>query len=256
MYEFCSEHLAQPFALLYVLTGLAIFNLWRKRKESRKRLLWVTIPFGVLLVLSMPAVAHLALGTLEWQYRPLEERPTEVDAIVILGAGIAPPDALRLQPDLDRSSLLRCLKGADLYHRGKPCLLVVTGGKPDPADPGPAVSDVMCQFLVRHEVPADRVIVENQSATTYENAVECSKLLKKRGLHRIILVTDATHLLRAMGCFRKQGIEAIPCGCFYRATPSSKARYGFAPSPKAAVECQGVCHEWLGTAWYWITGKI
>jgi uncharacterized SAM-binding protein YcdF (DUF218 family) len=256
MYDFVSEYLSQPFALLYVVIALAIINLWRKRKESRKRLLWVTIPFILFTVLSMPAAAHLALGSLEWQYPPLEDRPTDVEAIVILGGGVAPPDGMRLRADLDRSSLLRCLRGADLYHRGKPCLVLVSGGKADPTEPGPAVSEAMSQFLALHGVPAGDLIVENRSATTYENAVECCKLLKERGLRKIILVTDGTHLMRATGCFRKQGIDVIPCGCAYRATPSSKGRYNFAPSPKAAIEYQQVCHEWVGTAWYWINGRI
>src|SRR5262249_54047234 len=48
--------LLQPTTLLYLLIGLALVNLWRKRQGSRRALLWVTIPFLMLTVLCIPAV--------------------------------------------------------------------------------------------------------------------------------------------------------------------------------------------------------
>src|SRR6516165_8195266 len=92
MYEFFTQ-LLQPFTLLWFVLLLAVINLWRKRRETRRRLLLVTIPFALLTVLSLPWVSYLALGSLEWQTDPLEEIPPDVQAVVVLGGGYRQPDA-------------------------------------------------------------------------------------------------------------------------------------------------------------------
>jgi uncharacterized SAM-binding protein YcdF (DUF218 family) len=255
MYRF-AVNLLQPYLLLYLLTGLAIANLWRKRRETRGRLLCVTVLFGTLTLLSIPAVSYLALGTLEWQYPPVDQRPAHVDAIVVLAGGIRPPDAIRSQSEMDQNTLYRCLHGAELYHQGPACPVLVSGGKVDPAMPGPPEADVMRDFLLKLGVNAADVIVENTSRTTYENAVECRKLLEQHRLHKIMLVTNAVDLFRAVRCFRKQGIEAIPSGCNYRATQFEYSLFEFLPSPGAAQGCRRVFHEWAGAVWYWWHGRI
>jgi uncharacterized SAM-binding protein YcdF (DUF218 family) len=257
MYRIAADYLAQPLTLVYLVTLLAVANLWRRRRETRSRLLWVTIPFALLTVGFMPASCYLALGSLEWQHPPLDQLPADVEAIVVLGSGVDEPDETRREPDLDRSSLLRCLKAAAFYHQSPtPCPVLVSGGKPDPDEPGPAVADVMAHFLRRQGIRDQDLLVENQSRTTYENAVGCRELLEKHGLHRVVLVTDATHLPRALACFRKQGIDAVPCGCHYRATPSNSWRYNPVPTPHATAWLHLACHEWFGTAWYWLRGRI
>src|SRR5690349_7112093 len=87
MYEVVVK-LLDPYALLYLLLALAVGNLWRRRGVTRRRLLLVTLPFAALTLLWVPAVVHLALGTLEWQYQPLRERPADAGAIVVLAAGL------------------------------------------------------------------------------------------------------------------------------------------------------------------------
>lgn len=249
-------HFLQPFPLLLLLTGVMLANLWRKRRETRGRLLLVTVPYLLLLLLSLPMSAYLLLGSLEWQYPAVETRPDDVQAIVVLGSLVRQPSGQRLRPELDENSLNRCLRAAELYRQGPPCPVLVSAGDDNPERWGPCCAEAMRDFLVRLGVRATEIIVEDRSTTTYENAVESRKLLEARGLHKIALVSDGTHLPRADRCFRKQGVETVPAGCRYRATPSSDRRWGFVPSTRSVIECEGACHEWLGLAWYWVRGKI
>jgi uncharacterized SAM-binding protein YcdF (DUF218 family) len=254
MYHFLSK-LSQPPLLLYLLTGLALAILWRKR-QSKGRLIWVTSAFLVLMLLCLPAVNYVALGTLEWRYPPLDERPADVEAIVVLAGYVYRPDGTRSQAELGEDSLYRCLKAADLYHQGTPCPVLVSGGKVDPDAPGPTCAAVMRDFLAKLGVSASDLVVEDRSRTTHENAVESSRLLAQRDIHRVVLVTDAPHLLRALGCFRKQGIDAVPCGCRYRATHFDPSPLSFVPNPSEAEGCEVAWHEWVGTAWYWMWGRL
>ena len=255
MYRFLVE-LLQPYTLLYLVTGLAIANLWRKRRETCGRLVVLTLAFVALTLPSIPAVSYLALGSLEWQYPPLEQRPADTEAIVVLSSGVIPQDATRTRAELDEDTLRRCLHAARLDHQGKPCRVLVSGGKADPETPGPPCAHLMRDFLIQLGVKASDILVEGASRTTYENAVESVKLLQARGLNRALLVTDAVDLCRAVRCFHKQGAEPVPSASYYRATQLEGSLFDYLPSPGAARGCQRAWHEWLGVLWYRLRDRI
>ena len=256
MYDFIVWEFLQPFPLLILVMAVGLAWLWRKHRDLRRRLLWVLVPFLLLLLLSLPAVAYFLQGSLEWRFPPLERRPADREAIVVLGSAVRRPEGSRLRPELDEGSLNRCLKAAELYHQDKPCLVVVSGGMAESEPVRPTVAEAMREFLISLGVAPADIILEEQSRSTYENAVESSRLLDKRGLTKVILVTDAYHMARSMACFRKQGLEPLPCCCYYRAPVFSWELANFWPNPKALAGSQRAGHEWLGMAWYWWRGKI
>jgi uncharacterized SAM-binding protein YcdF (DUF218 family) len=256
MYSFLVWELFQPFTLLYLLTLFALVNLWRKRRETRRRLLWLTIPFAALTLACLPAFGYLLTGSLEWPYPPLEQRPADAEAIVVLASYIFAPDAVRLRPEMDEDTFNRCLRAAELYHEGPPCPVVVSGGASSPTRGGPTNAEVMRTYLLQLGVKDADVLVEGASRSTYENAAASGQLLAERGIHKIILVTSVTHLIRAAGCFRKQGLEVVPCGCRYRATEFQASLAAFLPKASAAQACERACHEWLGVLWYWLRGRL
>jgi uncharacterized SAM-binding protein YcdF (DUF218 family) len=255
MYRLVTE-LLQPFFVLYLLTALLLLSLWRKRRENRRRLPALGICFLLLTLCSIPAVSYFALGSLEWPYPPLKQRPEDVQAIVVLAGHLRPGDEVRLRPELGDDTCDRCLRAAEVYHQGSPCPVLVSGGTVDAEAQRAPCAPLMRDFLVQLGVSASDVIVEDRSRTTWENAVESQKLLDPRGIHRVVLITDAAHLFRAVRCFRKQGLDVVPCGCRYRATSWSGRLVNFLPSPGGAGGLQAAWHEWLGTAWYWLQGRI
>ena len=202
MYQFFSE-LTHPFRLLWILSLLGLANLWWRRAESKRRLLLLTVPMAGLLLVCLPAVSHLALGTLEWPYSRQYERPDEAEAIVVLSGYAYPPDADRPEAELGEDSIARCLLAARLYRRGKPCLVVAAGGPVDVEKaPHLTLAQLMRDFLVQHGVPEANVLMESQSRTTYENALFTQPLLAERGISKIVVATDAVDLRRAERCFR------------------------------------------------------
>jgi uncharacterized SAM-binding protein YcdF (DUF218 family) len=248
--------LLEPLTLFYLLLLVALLNLWRKPRPPRRRLLLMTGAFAGLTVVCCPPVAYLALGSLEWRYPPLEHRPADAQAIVVLSSGVLPPNGPRAHPELDHDSILRCQHAARLYHQGRPCKLIVSGGKVRPDEPGPAVARVMADFLVQLEVNRADLIIEDQSRSTYENAVQSTHLLKQSEIAEAVLVTDAVDMYRALCCFRKQGVTLTPSPCHFRATSFEWELLDFIPNAGAARTWQRVAHEYLGTLWYWLRGRI
>ena len=246
----------EPYRLLFLLTGLAIANLWRKRQESRRRLLLLTLAFAACALVSLPMVGYLALASLEWRYPPLVTLPADSDAIVVLSGYVRSPDKYQPHAELGAGTMYRCLQAAEVYHQGKALPVLVSGGKVNPDAAGPTAAQAMRDFLISIGVRERDLITEDESRTTYENAVESVKKLKQRGLKKIILVTEAAHMYRAVRCFRSQGIEVVPAGCNYRATEFGYSLFDFLPSPSGAGGCREAFHEWLGVAYYRLKGWI
>src|SRR4051812_36525501 len=177
MYITLTKDLLQPFPLVSLLGCLLTAALWGRRREGRGRLSSLTAALAALTLLCMPAAVYLALGSLEWGYPPLPRRPEGAGAIVVLAGGIAPADATRPRPELAGDTVFRCLHAADLSHQGRPCPVIVTGGKLAPESPIPPVAPFMRDFLVSLGVNAADVVIEDKASTTYESATETRRIL-------------------------------------------------------------------------------
>jgi uncharacterized SAM-binding protein YcdF (DUF218 family) len=118
------------------------------------------------------------------------------------------------------------------------------------------MAEMMRQFMLRLAVPEADLVVEDRSRTTYENAQQTGRLLKERGIDEVVLVTGATHMLRAERCFLAQDIRVIPSACNYRTRGFRWSLFGFLPHPNSAHRTHEAFHEWLGLVWYWMRGRV
>jgi uncharacterized SAM-binding protein YcdF (DUF218 family) len=67
----------------------------------------------------------------------------------------------------------------------------------------------MKDFLVGQGVPASRIEVEDQAASTHDNALRVAELLHGDSTPRVLLTSDF-HMRRALGAFRKAGLQVEP----------------------------------------------
>jgi len=248
--------LLQPFPLFYLLTLVSLVRLWRNSLGNRRWLLLVIVPFGIVGFVSLPVVGHFALGSLEWRYPPQDQVPDDAGAIVVLSGYVRPRSEAISEVELGSDTLLRCLHAARLY-KARPCPILVSGGRVDPSTSGPTLAQAMHDFLVGLGVKEQDLLVEERSRTTYENAALSGDILTQRGIHKIVLVTSASHMRRGERCFRALGFQVVPSACDYRTAwfPWSLSCFVL-PSPYAAAEVELATHEWLGLAWYWLRGWI
>ncbi|TIU18533.1 MAG: YdcF family protein, partial [Mesorhizobium sp.] len=65
-------------------------------------------------------------------------------------------------------------------------------------------------------VTADRLILENRSRNTYENAVFTRELVTPKPGETWLLVTSAFHMPRAKALFDKAGFATVPWPVDYR----------------------------------------
>ena len=253
MYYFL-VYLLQPHIMLFLAACWQTFRLWRRRGDPTRRWWPLGVSLAGLAILSTPAVVHLAWLSLETYAAPLDNRPADAQAIVIFTAGSFPPEGRRTRAELNEYSLHRALQGAALYSPGT--LVLVSGGKVHDETPGPSEAAVMGEFLTKLGVQSPDLVLEEESRTTYENALKSAEWLQARGIKRVVLVADAVAMARAAGCLRAQKIEVYPAPCHIRAACIRWSLYSFLPSVDTARDFEEVWHEWLGLAWYGLRGRI
>jgi uncharacterized SAM-binding protein YcdF (DUF218 family) len=256
MYHFFVWEFLQPYFLLCLTLGIGLVTVWIIRKDARPSLRWVILLYLVLIGLSLPATSWLCLGSLEWRSPPLQERPSDVQAIVILSGGVRGPDEVLLRPELSGEALARCVEAARLYHQGRPCPVLCSGRVVESDYAERAATAATQELLADLGVARSDILTEDQSRTTYENARESTRVLESRGIRKIALISSSIHLLRAERCFQRLDVEVVSSGCDYRATRFKPTISKFIPSAESITHIGHVCHEWIGFAWYWLLGRI
>jgi uncharacterized SAM-binding protein YcdF (DUF218 family) len=189
----------------------------------------------LLLVQCTPLAEYLAAPLL---VRPDVDR---AEVIVVLGGGVHPNGVLTT------ASLERALHGVALYRRGLALHLLFSGGAPGEA-PRPEAA-AMAEFARLAGIPEGAILEEGASRTTHENAVESVRILRARRIHRVLLVTSAPHMYRAVLAFRREGVEVLPAPVQTR----EGLRY-FTGGPLALFFA--ALHEYGGLATYKARGWI
>jgi uncharacterized SAM-binding protein YcdF (DUF218 family) len=204
-----AEHALRAIARSLVLLPLgpillASFGLWLGRRRPLAGRLVVGGALGLLLALSLPVVANRLSMRVE-AYPPLDPSlAIHAEVIVVLGGGMRrPPPPAPAEPGAD--TLERLAGGAALARRtGLP--LLVSGGT---LDSSPPEADAMAESL-RQQFGLEVRFVERRSRDTRENAIESARLLRSAGLRRVLLVTSAVHMRRALAEFEAVGLEVVP----------------------------------------------
>jgi uncharacterized SAM-binding protein YcdF (DUF218 family) len=250
------EYLLGLFPIGCLLVGVSIARLWRKQRAPRGLMVPLTIGYVLMVVVTLPVINYLALGTLEWSFLPLDRIPEEAGAIIVLSGSMDPPDGVRREATLSSDTLHRCISASQVYLRGRHRPVLVSGGRVEGEESGPSCAQLMSDLLIKLGVEPSDLVIESASLSTRENVVECRKKLESLGIAEVILVTEATQMRRALACFRQQGIAVVPAACHHRATGFRCSIWEFLPSPTAADGVKDVIHEWIGLAWYRLRGWL
>jgi uncharacterized SAM-binding protein YcdF (DUF218 family) len=205
---------------------------------------------ALLTLQSLPPVAGLLMAPLESRAGPVLQDADGAQAIVVLSGGLDREAPEYGGDTAGERTLLRLRYGAVLAHRfGLPVL--VSGGRPDNATRTEAA--VMADILEREFAVRVRW-QETQSRTTAENATMSAKILRDAGVHRIVLVTQAFHIPRAVRLFRAAGLEVKPAPTQFKSADRSPfTLLDLLPRISALHNSYYALHEWLGIAWLALT---
>ena len=233
--------LLPPFSLVLLLVvALALY-----RKRPRMAFSLILLVAIALFTLSTPWVGGVLRKSLEIS-KPLDlQAPPQADAIVVLGGGRRTHAAEYGGDTLSHYSIER-LRYAARLHQATPLPILATGGMPG----GGSVSEgALMRKVSTEELHTPVRWIEEAALTTWDNARYSAPILKKAGVKRILLVTDAAHLRRAVPLFEQQGFQVIPAGVHFASTRIDNP-LSLLPSASGLRDSHYALHEWLGIVWY------
>jgi uncharacterized SAM-binding protein YcdF (DUF218 family) len=197
-------------AVTLVLLTIGAVLLFVRPRWGRGWIVAVVLGYWIA---SSPVGNTLFITPLVHSFHSIEDprEAASAGAVVVLGGGItaikARSEAIFYPFD---STSLRLVEAARVFRLldGRP--LVVASGARTNAVSMMSEGVVMADALARLNVPRDRIVIEETSLTTHEQAIIVTDLLRSRGISRFVLVTSPTHMLRADAVFRAQGADVIP----------------------------------------------
>lgn len=198
---------------------------------------WLLSTNGFALVLArhlMPPVAAVQPQDLQG-----------VQAIVILGGGVAPqaPEYGVAQPS--DPSLQRIRYGAWLARRTAKPVGFAGGLGWGAADLQRESEAAVARRVLQEDYGIPVRWVDEHSRDTQENAQRMAQQLRRDQVRRIALVTDATHMPRAVAEFRRTGLEVVPAPTGFP-VPRSRELLEWLPSSVGGNLCRSIVREWLG----------
>ena len=252
------------FPLALACLFMAVSLIAQLRRRSRMAIAANLAALAVLLVMGNRAVAHLLVRPLEIRDIPAGPLP-QADAIVVLGGvtgpAVAPQPTIHLRGGADRLTY-----GAELYRAHKAPLVVLSGGGMPWNEGLPPESTQMSEIMQMLGVPRSAILEESASRNSHENAAYASRLLLSRNLRRVLLVTSALTMPRALAAFRHEGIDAIAAPTDFTPGLGEDSRTGVSelevdalnllPNPQNLGESSAALQEYLGLALYRLAGWI
>ena len=240
-----------PDALLLLLLLAGLFRLARSRRQRG-------FPLTMLAALLLLTVAVLPVG--QWAVAPLSDRfpipvvPAHLDGIIVLGGAVEPALSRAHGQIAFNDAAERITVALALARRHPEAKLLVSGGDASVLPrAGGDEAGLMRALFVELGVAPERLLVEDRSRNTFENAVLSRALAQPKPDEVWLLVTSAWHMPRAVGCFRHVGWEVLPYPVDFRT--ETVPRPGFALAGHFGLLDQAV-KEWLGLLAYRLLGRI
>ncbi len=177
--------------------------------RDRSALCFGILSIAWLGVWSLPVASDWLRAQLEQQFPvvPVEALPL-AEVAVVLGGGIYPREHGKRWHNLE-SAADRVWHAARIYHAGKAQILLLSGGH-NPRISATSEAMAMRAFLRDLGVPDEAIRLEQRSRNTSQNAKFSAQWLQEQGVGRILLVTSALHMPRAVALFEAQGLAVIP----------------------------------------------
>jgi uncharacterized SAM-binding protein YcdF (DUF218 family) len=197
---------------------------------------------------------------------PLEERFPAWDmsrdasrgapaGIICLGGAIdTVVSPVRNQPALNEAAE-RMTVMAELARRFPNARIVFSGGSGRLIYNGSTEAEFAARLFESFGIAKDRIVLEDKSRDTLENARFTKEMVKPKPGERWLLVTSAHHMPRSIALFRSEGfpVEAFPVD--YRTRGAIDMLRPFSPLSDGLRRTDTAMREWIGLVMYRLSGR-
>lgn len=186
---------------LLLLWGMVVaLILWAIgfKKGGQRCLLWMVVPY---LFLSLTPCGRWMITHLENRFEAPSQLPEDIQGAILLGGSFALKETSVRGIPVYNQAAGRLLEFLEIAHRHPQISLLITGTSLE--------SSHTVEILKRHHIDMNRVIVEDASKNTLDNARLSFEKIHP-GKEKWLLVTSGFHMPRSVGLFRKAGWNVVP----------------------------------------------
>ncbi len=210
---------------------------------------------GILFFGVLP-LGPILMSVLERPYNTASKLPAQLDGIVLLGGAFEPALSQQAGHISLNGQASRVVCFLELAKSHPEATLVFSGGDGDILNPGQKEADDAAAFFSLAGLKDRKIVFEDQSKNTYENAIFTKNLVQPKDSQNWVLVTSAYHMPRALGVFTKQGWgDILPYGC----DPKTRGTFGIFGRIPNVTSNFGLLNlalkEYIGSLVYYVTGK-
>ncbi|MCK5358218.1 MAG: YdcF family protein [Elusimicrobiales bacterium] len=227
------------------ITIIMVAGIWFFYKNQKKSAYTYIIIAAVFWLASIKPVTDIFMSKLEYHFAL--PASFDGDVIIVLGGGMQDnvPD-FSGDAALNSGGIERVFTAARIAKKMN-IPIIASGGA---VFSRRAESEVAKRFLTDIGIAPEKIIVENKSRDTYENALFSREICLKQGYKKVIVVTSAFHMPRTAMIFKKAGFENVvyyPTG--YKTSKKSKYYYvDFLPGDMQNLSV--AIKEYIGLVYY------
>jgi uncharacterized SAM-binding protein YcdF (DUF218 family) len=250
--------LLQPSTLIALLIGYGAILIWTGWARWGRR--FVTIGAVLLLLAGLSPLGNALILPLEDRFprADLDNPPAPRGFIVLGGAEDLLIGTARQALALNEAGE-RLVEAAMLARRFPEAKIAFSGGNAGFLYKTGTEAAGAESLLTALGVSDDRLILEDESRDTYENAQFLKEKLTRDGElgpgKRWLLITSAYHMPRAIGAFRQAGFEVEAWPVDYRTRSRDDLARPFDKVSEGLRRVDVASREWVGLLAYWLTGR-
>jgi uncharacterized SAM-binding protein YcdF (DUF218 family) len=242
-----------PSNLLITLALLSALLLMTRYARGGRRLLVVSVL--LLSIVGFSPLGNLLILPLEQRFPPWVETRGAPDGIVVLGGPISPELSLVRGVVSLNESAERVTAVAELARRFPQARIIFSGGNGGLIIREGNEAEFALKLFLSFGIDRTRLVAEDRSRNTIENAVFSKELAQPKPGERWLLVTSANHMPRSVAVFRRVGFEVDAYPVDYRTRGWSDMFMPFAALGDGLRRTDTAAREWVGLLVYWLTGK-
>lgn len=235
--------LIMPLPALLIIGFIGLFLIMFTRRRGLGCLFTFTSLMGVFLFSFQPISTSLLKPT-ERHYNAFIPVEGTVNYVMVLGSGHIIDNDVPATSELSRNGLMRLTEGIRILRLYPGAQLILSG-----YNGGTSVSNarMMANVAVSLGVAKSDIILLENAQDTWDEAHQAARFV---GEKRMILVTSASHMQRAMDEFKNAGLAPIPAPTNYLAFNNIQQPWEkYAPKAKYLEQSERYWHEQLGRWW-------
>ena len=235
--------------LLCLVAGLLLYLLSRGRRGK----VFVGLSGVGFAILAVAPIGPAMLLALEQRFPRPAQLPERIDGILLLGGAVDPELSLSFGETVFNSSIARVLGAVALARRHPEAKLVLVSGEGGFFPVGYSEARATQGFVVDEGIAPARILLEEKSRNTHENAVYAKETIRPAPNEIWVLVTSAYHMPRAVASFEGAGWSVIPYPVDFKIGPITGLRANFnLLDGLSASTLAG--KEWVGLVGYRLMG--